>query len=492
MSYFCSLQQASNAGFGPSAVDPRKCITISCPNSTTTPTDSYFEVSKWGSNINNSCMKPLADAQVSKQYRCDERWYDWFSVPNYHLGNGYVNPDLENPGICYNPCLSGSLPAFLTDPIDGETLHFMDNDENVGNCISRQDYFGGKYSEGSDYCPLSWIYIINSTPTTLQDLIKKQNNTFANTEMANNHTTTAFGNNQTNALVYANNIQKLLPTELNNIGTPSRIMQNACNRIQTKSRVSSAYQMCSNLMINEKSYNDRFAQSLPQNFANNKVTMMKQACNAVFCNVRDPAASSINKNPLCFKNVGTFDPSTGEVIDRSKERLIAPQPIPQKKFMYNSIKTAIYLVLVPLLAYLLYILLTDFLLPYIILPIYVKILIFFKYVPPNYADIVPVIQLTRKLKKAEKQCNSQKEKFILDNKKLRENNLPTKPSEPIPQCDIADKIRAELNSSAAESSSSPAAESPAADSGAPPAADSGAKPAASGAKGLLGMMGMGK
>ena len=151
--------------------NPETCITYSCPNSTSTPLDEYFQQTKWGSNINNSCMKPLADAEVSKQYRCDERWYDWFTVPNYHLGNGYINPDPSNPGTCYNPCLPGSIPTYQTDPVDGQNLHFISNTENTGNCISRENYFGGKYASGSDYCPLAWIYILNSTHKDLDSFL---------------------------------------------------------------------------------------------------------------------------------------------------------------------------------------------------------------------------------------------------------------------------------------------------------------------------------
>jgi len=475
---FCSLHQASNAGFGPSAVDPRKCMTISCPNSTTTPMDDYFQQSQWGSNINNSCMKPLADAQVSKQYRCDERWYDWFTVPNYHLGNGYINLDPENPGICHRPCESGALPAYLTDPVDGKNLRFINNDQHLDKCISRADYFGGKYAQGSDYCPLSWIYILNSTPSSLQDLIKKHNNTFAKSGVASNLTTKAFGNNQTNAVVYANNIQKLLPIELNNINIPSRTMQNACNKIETKGRVLAGYQMCSNLMINEKKYYDRFAQSLPPNFANNKVTMMKQACNAVFCNVGDPAPHTINKQPLCFKNVGTFNPSTGENIDKNrKERLKAPQPIPEQSFMYRSIKTALYLALYPLVAYLLYILFTDYLYPNVLLPIYIKIMIYFKYLPPEYEQIPSLVKLTKKLKTAQKQCDIDKDTF------------KDTPSTDLKNCQLAERINAELSSSGGVSKPA-ASDAPATpDNASAPASDA-APPAAAAASGLGAITGL--
>jgi hypothetical protein len=260
--------------------------------------DDYFEQSQWGSNINNSCMKPLADAQVSKQYRCDERWYDWFTIPNYHLGNGYINPDPANPGTCYSPCLPGSIPTYQTDPVDGQSLHFISGTENTGNCISRENYFGGKYASGSDYCPLAWIYILNSSHDTLQKMVNTHNQTFATSEIAKDVLTDAFTQNQNNSANYATNIINSLPIELNNILTPSSTMQNACNRIETPERLLPAYNMCSNVMSDETAVYNKFANSLSANMARDKVTMIKQACNAVFCNLGDPAHSTIGQEPL--------------------------------------------------------------------------------------------------------------------------------------------------------------------------------------------------
>ena len=437
---FCSLHQSSNAGFGPLATNPNTCMTISCPNPTTTPMDEYFEQSQWGSNINNSCMKPLADAQVSKQYRCDERWYDWFTVPNYHLGNGYANPDPANPGICYNPCAAGSVPVYQTDPIDGQTLHFVTNEDDTGNCISRANYFTGKYAEGSDYCPLSWIYILNSTPSTLKDQVNTRNTIFANSDMASNVLTKSFADNQINSTAYANTIFNTLPTELNNILIPTSSMQNACNKIETKSRVLNAYDMCVKLKENETKVYDAFSQTLPEEFAKNKVTMMKQACNAVFCNQRDTATSIGNVEPLCFKNVGTFNPSTGKVIDPdSIPPPAAPVPIPQKSYMYSTIKTAIYLVLFPILIYIIYIFFTDALYPYVLYPGYLYIRgIFSEEKREEYKGFMTFRDLYTDVKKYTKLCENSQRDFNAENAELAKQGLPQKPKPIFTKCQKRD------------------------------------------------------
>lgn len=434
---FCALYQTSNVGFQPMPSNPETCITYSCPNSTITPMDEYFQQTKWGSNINNSCMKPLADAEVSKQYRCDERWYDWFTIPNHHLGNGFINPDPANPGKCFNPCAAGSLPAYQTDPVDGQNLHVLTNKDNTENCISRADYFGGKYADGSDHCPLAWIYILNSTPKSLEKLVNNRNQTFKNSDMASNVITDAFINNQQKAIAYADNIFKKLPIELNNIYTPSSYTQNACNRIETPARLQPAYDICMNLMNNEPSVYETFAENLPAEMARNKVIMLKQACNAVFCNLRDPAPRKINKKSLCFKNVGTFNPSTGEVVDKNKRiRPIAPQPTSQQSYMYGSIKTAIYVILLPLLAYLLYIFFTDALYPYVLMPLYVKSLVFFGFEKAPYDEWAIKLQESKfKIDKYAKQCKSNQNEFNEANKKLREENKPELPMPLFPKCE---------------------------------------------------------
>ena len=425
---FCSLYQSSNIGFQPLKSNPEICMTYDCPIPTTTTMDDYFQQSSWGSNINNSCMKPLADAEVSKQYRCDERWYDWFTVPNYHLGNGYINPDPSNPGTCYNPCLPGSIPTYQTDPVDGQNLHFLTNIENTGNCISRENYFGGKYASGSDYCPLSWIYILNSTHNDLTKMVNTHNQTFANSELAKDVLTDAFTKNQNNSSMYATNIFNSLPIELNNISTPSSTMQNACNRIETPERLLPAYNMCSNVMNDETAIYNKFANSLSANMARDKVTMIKQACNAVFCNLRDPAPQAINQDPLCFSNVGTFDPSTGEIINNDELPMPeAPRPTSQKKFMYGTFKTAIYIVLIPIFAYIIYIFLTDALLPYVILPLYYWILERLGFAPLGYGETVGQLRASgKKLQKLEKQCIRDEIQFNIENDKLLKLGKPQK------------------------------------------------------------------
>ena len=259
-------------------------------------------------------------------------------------------------------------------------------------------------------------------------MVNNHNQTFANSELAKDVLTDAFTKNQNNSSTYATNILNTLPIEINNIETPSSTMQDACNRIETPERLTPAYNMCSNVMNDETAVYNKFANNLSTNMARDKVTMIKQACNAVFCNLRDPAPSTIGQEPLCFSNIGTFNPSTGEIINDDELPMPeAPRPTAQQKFMYGTFKTAIYIVLIPILAYIIYLFLTDALMPYVILPLYYWILERLGFAPVGYGETVGQLRASgKKLHKLEKQCIRDEVQFKLENDKLLKLGKPQK------------------------------------------------------------------
>jgi hypothetical protein len=91
--------------------------------------------------------------QRTAQSLCDERWHDWFTVPNYHLGNKWFNyqsdklRDTQTVGICYKPCNLGEVP--------------YENENRI--CMKREDYQGGLYANVFDYTPLALICLLGTT-----------------------------------------------------------------------------------------------------------------------------------------------------------------------------------------------------------------------------------------------------------------------------------------------------------------------------------------
>ena len=127
---FCSIEHG--IGFVRKPAHPNKCVTVGCPPG--------FESER------GECKKPLEDFAISKRAKCDERWYDWYMIPNYHLGNKYFSP---KPGECYKPCPAYMVPQYEKDPVDESSAGFNVK-EKLDKCVPRDEYISGKYTEGSD------------------------------------------------------------------------------------------------------------------------------------------------------------------------------------------------------------------------------------------------------------------------------------------------------------------------------------------------------
>lgn len=124
-------------------------------------------------DTNSNIIKPDAGVYFknTKQSYCEERWHDWFCIPNYLFDNRWAieNPSsLENTksvGKCLMPCSIGYVPSV----------------ENMHSCIMKKDYLGGIYSTDFDYTPLALICLFGTTFDSFKDenfgyvsLIKKK------------------------------------------------------------------------------------------------------------------------------------------------------------------------------------------------------------------------------------------------------------------------------------------------------------------------------
>jgi hypothetical protein len=291
----------------------------------------------------------LPDAEIDKRSRCDERWYDWFVIPNYHLGNNFSN--IGDVGNCYAPCPEFQVPSYVYDPVDGSTLDFVTS-QDLTKCVSRNDYFFSKYKIGSDYCPLAWIHRLNATPPTLQ---RKMNAIYTDFASSNTNTNFVFQNfkNSQNINNISTQISQQCSSYFDNIDTPlTTAMENACIQLNTPDRVQEAYNWCSELYNNEEEYINRInTESGDSTHTDKKITMMKQACNDLFCNPNnEDALDLIVENSVCFPPPPDIDPTTGEIITEDDK------PYPQQpggtnssQVIVNCIRLIIFLTLVPLL-----------------------------------------------------------------------------------------------------------------------------------------------
>ena len=67
-------------------------------------------------NTSNTSIKSEIYNKISLNNLCEERWHDWFCIPDYHLGNNFYNEVPENlantksVGTCYIPCQFNYIP----------------------------------------------------------------------------------------------------------------------------------------------------------------------------------------------------------------------------------------------------------------------------------------------------------------------------------------------------------------------------------------------
>ena len=340
----------------PGDVSGYKCATYDCPPGFT----------KQG----NVCKKPLADAEIDKRAHCDERWYDWFVTPNYHLGNGVYS---SNIGECYAPCPDYQIPGYVVDPVDQATLDFVST-EDLKKCVPRDTYFYGKYKIGSDYCPLAWIHRLNATKDSLTKELTDVYNTFNTSNM----TTGAFikyANNPNKIQESATHIMRQCNSYYDNIDTPTDTMQTACNQLNTTERVKLAYNWCSELHENEEQYRERIIRETGDStHVDRKIAMMKQACNSVFCNENDTALGYITEEQICFPPPPDIDPATGDIIE--EEELPDPEP-PNTNEAQNFVKTTlkwfIFIIIIPALLLIFWFLYKNYVYPKAIKPVWLAI-----------------------------------------------------------------------------------------------------------------------
>jgi hypothetical protein len=341
----CSLEHG--IGFIRQSGKPENCITAGCPPG--------FVAERGG------CKKPLEDYAISKRARCDERWYDWFMTPNYHLGNKYYSPKV---GVCYKPCPAFHVPQFAQDPVDETSAGFAAT-EKLDRCVAKSDYIAGKYYVGSDYCPLAWIYRLTALPDTLTQMM---NASLSEITQGNGDLITL----QNNVAAEANALSAEASKTLENIALPTDQMMVACQTLNNDERVTYAYDVCSTLAEDDMAYNKLLQENGESEAIQiEKTKMLKQACNALFCNPKDTTNELINKAPVC---IATSDVSP--IIEEEKEPSDPPSADPGLTFIRTSIRWTVLIifgviVIIFLLLFLIKVLIPFLMFVYELLRVYV-------------------------------------------------------------------------------------------------------------------------
>jgi hypothetical protein len=351
----CPLQNGN--GFVRDPNNPSQCVTTECPPGF--------------SDEGGTCTKPEGElANIEKKTVCNPKWYEWFITPNYHLGN---RPRFDKgEKTCYGNCPPDMVPGYIVDPVDNEDL---DTDVNtINKCILKNEYFSGKYADSSDYCPLSWIHRLTLSETSIQQKVNEEKRRLLST---NNY------NLQKDfQATYQDNIDTL--TKLaNTIQTDPKIIESltksndttaiACQRLNKENHLTEAYAQCKKLEESDKPFYELYTQdykNTPQ-LANQKINMLKQSCDAVFCDPNYDAAAIINQEPICFPN--TLPPSkiqkggkTEPTITKDKADYTNDK---QSSSLLRILQIFIIIIIIPFVILILFYVI-QFIYKYIILPVY--------------------------------------------------------------------------------------------------------------------------
>jgi hypothetical protein len=113
-----------------------------------------------GKDYDNDYDEPFVinkESATSQKLVCEERWYDWFTIPDYHNGNKYsLGVDQNGVISSFNYCYQGYI---LT--------------EN-GKCIKRSKFDYGKVKNFIHYTPYALIFLLGLTKEDIIDLHKKE------------------------------------------------------------------------------------------------------------------------------------------------------------------------------------------------------------------------------------------------------------------------------------------------------------------------------
>lgn len=128
------------------------------------PTPDYViknETIILGETSNTSLVSEVYDKYNLKQL-CEERWHDWFCIPDYHHGNKYFNEipselsGSKSVGTCYTPCPFNYIPR--------------DDTPNANKCIIKDQYKGGIVANTFNYTPLAMICLFGLNEKLFKDV----------------------------------------------------------------------------------------------------------------------------------------------------------------------------------------------------------------------------------------------------------------------------------------------------------------------------------
>lgn len=273
--------------------DASRCVTPTCPPGFT-------------AGSNQQCFKPSSSILKDKTKICDEKAYDWYTVPYYHLGNGFRK---GSDGKCYEPCRGGYVPLVTEDPVDKEKWGVEFTDDTIpidgSRCVNIDDYFNNKYGSkadvGMEHCPIAVIRRLAASTEGLKEELKA--NAQENMELLEDQLPSRT-RVRANSILAGEATRVALETKKNlkNILPGSTPMKIACGRMVDDGEFGNLHGICKSLKETPSKFFGAWrtdAVGVPDSVLATRRTVMEQACHEVFCNNPENAMIAGGES-ICF------------------------------------------------------------------------------------------------------------------------------------------------------------------------------------------------
>jgi hypothetical protein len=273
--------------------DMSRCVTPSCPPGFT-------------SGSNQQCYKPSSSILKDKTKICDEKSYDWYTIPYYHLGNGYRK---GNDGKCYEPCPKSYVPLVKEDPVDKGKWEVEFSDDTIltdgSRCVSIDDYFNGDYAGKAntdmEHCPIAVVRRLASSTEGLKEELKA--NAQENMELLEDQLPSSL-RVRVNSKIASEATKVALDTKMNlkNIQAGTTRMKIACGRMVDDGEIGNLHGICKSLKETPSKFFSQWRTDTPNvkdSVLATRRAVMEQACHEVFCNNPENAMIA-GGEPICF------------------------------------------------------------------------------------------------------------------------------------------------------------------------------------------------
>ena len=210
------------------------------PTNISLPDNSFT----YDSNDDNILIKPEPfEHQITKVF--EERWYDWFAIPDYYHGNMYASQS----NINYEPCKIGNVPY----------------SKDISKCIHKNDLNYGMYKDQISYTPLQLVLLFGHASNTILEKVRDIKNSFSSN--INSSSNYVMINNQEFGLItdkltfdsylthnetvenHSNEIETYRikaenALEIDDIIVPNRNIISASAFLHSKENITDAYKLC--------------------------------------------------------------------------------------------------------------------------------------------------------------------------------------------------------------------------------------------------------